>query len=1137
MNGSGSNNETWGGEAETVAESEMSLVGNELGKRRRRSKRKINGLGTDSKDANECQRFSQLNADSSEIFSEGKSSVDGEERLGDGKEQGRSQRLRCRQHELNAFQSEIDRRDVMESCDRTSYSAGREEEEEEKTENRSGPRRDCPGNRSSRSTCSEGSYSRRKHHKHKQKNKSQSRLSESPAVSPKVNPIFLWVRQEDTTIMEVLCEDYDYRNRLKLRRTHLGWRAIPKTKCFTEATAEEEDDKIGRLNKPKKMKKLKKKKKKKKTKKTMKRDKDKSSKKLKKSLQDNPNLIKECSVALYRSDLMLEKLETTKSRQKDTYEDVSIEETVQEANETVVERFPSPEATMAEDANVDIKPGRALTKSNSCEFSSHSRIKENIPRSISLDFSQIRSVGDWKLEVKEEGEGVNVAGKSESADEIQQDGEKQNENCYREDDFVGINADEPKDKKNHSENIVVDMTKHDSDFNDADCDELGQLLKVIPDLEFVVEEDLEEVDEDEWSTPTDLTLPKTPLPAKNADGQLSQLPVNISPVVTVTSTVRPPEPLTAPLPEVTITPIPKPAHQPKPKNNFLENLLSSGQNVKPELEERVESRKPILLDSSDRKSSKHFHEADSDSEVKSKRLNCEDITLKSLLSKQSVGKSADPKKCVSTNMDECPKSRLHDLLSEKSRSDPMSELKEVLSNPLLPVPDPLLVPRARLPALVASPASEIPRLLTINMEKNLEKRTTPPIMDSDVLEVSLSNLQTLLSSNPEKLGSPNSQDLANYQKSLETFLDWQRYQTQLMEKQLTNPRGLLPSGGFTNDVTDMAAATAFGQMLWLPYLSQFDVNANQNIMSMMCSMFNGDTKANSTKLSAPPQIHISQVPQPSPFLTPTSPMEIESHLKTLAMWQEAIVMQQTSQVSRTCSKVPTGNDSRRSTKTQYNSSSKKQFIGAHQQNIYGTPTSSRGESLFDEYQKRPKLSFEQKSGEHQRHIEAQPKYRHEPQFHLKKGFRNLGCQQPSEWQKNSRSNDKKRHPSGSISVKPLSNLLERNSRHYDKSWDQLESEKQKCAEFTDHIALRLQQFNTQIQKTKVKNEDAVEKQETQSPVVTPKLKVKNLVDPNMSPPQLLKQMAPEHLPPIAMDEPETIQEEGQSNVWHPLFGR
>ncbi|XP_067647098.1 uncharacterized protein [Eurosta solidaginis] len=58
---------------------------------------------------------------------------------------------------------------------------------------------------------------------------SVSKHNDDEPVCARVNPIFLWVKQEDTHIVEVRCEDYDKRNRIRITKTTNGWRAIPRT--------------------------------------------------------------------------------------------------------------------------------------------------------------------------------------------------------------------------------------------------------------------------------------------------------------------------------------------------------------------------------------------------------------------------------------------------------------------------------------------------------------------------------------------------------------------------------------------------------------------------------------------------------------------------------------------------------------------------------------------------------------------------------------------------------------------------------------------------------------------------------------------------------------------------------------------
>ncbi|XP_050302155.1 uncharacterized protein LOC126740257 [Anthonomus grandis grandis] len=78
---------------------------------------------------------------------------------------------------------------------------------------------------------------RRHHHRRRRASSAVSKQSRSlsPALErpPRVNPIFVWVRQEDTRIVDVKCEDYDKRNRILLTKTAHGWRAIPRTETLT----------------------------------------------------------------------------------------------------------------------------------------------------------------------------------------------------------------------------------------------------------------------------------------------------------------------------------------------------------------------------------------------------------------------------------------------------------------------------------------------------------------------------------------------------------------------------------------------------------------------------------------------------------------------------------------------------------------------------------------------------------------------------------------------------------------------------------------------------------------------------------------------------------------------------------------
>ncbi|KAG8229477.1 hypothetical protein J437_LFUL010358 [Ladona fulva] len=137
-------------------------------------------------------------------------------------------------------------------------SSGEAEREIRSVERNNYRKRSCSSSTTaSSSTASSTStvFSTRRRHKHRKRRRRRVRPLESeeeaaPVTSevsgepcnanptPRVNPIFVWAKQDDAaTILEVLCEDYDKRNRIRLTKTANGWRAIPRTERLAAATA------------------------------------------------------------------------------------------------------------------------------------------------------------------------------------------------------------------------------------------------------------------------------------------------------------------------------------------------------------------------------------------------------------------------------------------------------------------------------------------------------------------------------------------------------------------------------------------------------------------------------------------------------------------------------------------------------------------------------------------------------------------------------------------------------------------------------------------------------------------------------------------------------------------------------------
>jgi hypothetical protein len=374
--------------------------------------------------------------------------------------------------------------------------------------------------------------------------------------------------------------------------------------------------------------------------------------------------------------------------------------------------------------------------------------------------------------------------------------------------------------------------------------------------------------------PTDLSIPKTTM-------DTDDVPVK------TTAPILPAAPNAQPTP---VEAAPTPAHQPKPqhKSMFLESLLSSPRKCHPPPRPANDEPQPLDLGvslsrgsgsptvscSEERKSS-----TSTDSEVKltKKCIKAEDITLKNLLSKQSskvVERSATPEVVVETT--KAQKSRLLELLTSEPFSldqelDPITQLKKVLSDPELSVPDPMLVPRDRLRRLVASPAREIPRLLSTRPELRLPDALAYPalVRDPNLLVVSLAHLQRLLQNWTEEDAS-----------ACMILRDYQMYQQQ-QEAAVSELKQQQQNGEL---------AAALNQMLWLPYLTQLEATAmacgnNQDFLTMLNAVF---------PPSSYPQVQEGASQQQYPFLAPFAlpSADYKTQLEfqqALATWHEAMM--------------------------------------------------------------------------------------------------------------------------------------------------------------------------------------------------------------------------------------------------------
>lgn len=396
--------------------------------------------------------------------------------------------------------------------------------------------------------------------------------------------------------------------------------------------------------------------------------------------------------------------------------------------------------------------------------------------------------------------------------------------------------------------------------------------------------------------PTDLSIPKTITDTDN-------IPLK---TITILPAALNPQPTSE---EAT----PMPAHQPKPqhKSVFLESLLSSPRKCyEPPRQPNDEpqpldlgvcpSRGPSSPTISCSEGKKITATPDSEITLKTKSLKAEDITLKNLLGKHSsktVEKSSTSDVVMETASTH--KSRLLELLTSEpfsldQEADPLTQLKKVLSDPELSVPDPMLVPRDQLRRLVASPAREIPRLLSMRPELRFPEALAYAglVQDPDLLVVSHIHLQRLLQNWTEE-------DAATCM----SLCDYQMYQQQQQEAATAATSSELTQQQQQNG--DLAAA--LNQMLWLPYLTQLETAAmtcgnDQEFLTMLNAVF---------PPSSYPQIQGGTVQQQYPFIAPfTLPStDYKTQLEfqqALLAWHEAMTQAAVSSASVTNNHLPSG---------------------------------------------------------------------------------------------------------------------------------------------------------------------------------------------------------------------------------------
>lgn len=896
------------------------------------------------------------------------------------------------------------------------------------------------------SACSGGSsHRKRRHHKHRHR---QRRRSPTPTPIPRVNPIFVWIKQDDTRIVEVLCEDYDKRNRIRLTKTAQGWRAIPRTERLSSAGATA-------LSPP------------------------------------PPALASNTPLSFTTPDA------------------------------------PSSESARCETPPVTEQPSIAELPADG-SASDHNSVTSPAPE---VDHSTLRDESAAYDEAKE--------GEEEEAEGDEEREEEEVEHRLEEEEEDRDCEMEYEDEENEGP-IVNSALMYESPDNDA-VEKLHSPKSEVCESECAdcppEPEDEAMAEEEEDLLPTDLSIPKV---RKDEDEECKpkRLYIPRTPPISIPTPFPKFSPSSADLPTY---PEVKPAHQQRTQNKsmFLESLLSSPrkchQSPRPAVE-AIKGPAPLDLGPSSARSAGSPTVSCSDENrtvsTASPPKRCEDITLKNLLSRHPASIETDKAGQLQqqeTVESSSRKSRLLELLTSEPPDPPdaFTQLRKVLSDPEIVVPDPLLVPRDRLADLLSSPAREIPRLLALRPELRLPEALAYPALlrDPDILVVSLAHLTAAIQSQRKTNTIDEFATLGAYVQYQQRYQSQQQAADLMMDVQLkstpspANPTPPQPpppppppqqqqqqSTQQQNDIDAAAAAAAINQMLWLPYLNQLEAAAlacgnNQEFLSMLNAVF-------SPHQHQPP-------PPPYPFLAAMSPgnfglspMDYKTQVEfqqAIALWQEAM-LQAANNNNGKAKPVPPQKNGRfpHVARKTNNSSARTSPIAP---NFQQQTAQGRGGYNNGSYPTTSQLH-------HQYNVQR--------------------CRQNATGlsQKPDLHPETKAKPS--VTCKSLLNLLSSPRRHQESAPVALKVPQMRP---TQHHQQQHQNHKPPMSRDQTEENKPIDL----SPVTTPKLKVKqHLIDP-LHTPRLLKeelhQTLPDNLVVSSTAASPGAEKQTSPHLWHPLFGR
>lgn len=766
---------------------------------------------------------------------------------------------------------------------------------------------------------------RRQHRRRKasRRRRKQAKLLRKKTPPPRVNPIFVWTKIEDNQILDVQCEDYDKRNRILLTKTSRGWIAIPRTENSRVAkpgvtdnihyayyihninnnnNSEDNNTNTRKITKNK----------------TTLNNTDTSGPFL---YYKRKNVPRRTASVQVTSDIEAEDLEPPQEEPKPqpqepktsplwiSTDNVNIESLLPSHTIEVKRPLSRPEENESPIASTSANALDNLLAVAELEFN-----QQEWDRREEADMHDDEDVGDEDATSCDNE--MPVEEQIELIEELDQLIEKKSEECdYNEDDdhnhiamddiLTRLEQSLQSPEKNEEAKIPEDcISEKDTPQNVPDETELyfeksdpeaeapeESIVPVVEDSEQLndAEEqddvisladssylDEEEIDEEIQEAPTDLSVKTTTYIEDISDDQPEDLSI---PKGSAKSTPRPPSqnseaiqspqpsgiPAVPPSPDIVTTT----SHVPnKLKSVFLENLLSTtSKHMMLNSEVSITRQKePLDLGASHRKSasptvtcSEEIHSA-TEMEPPSKKFKPADITLRNLLDTEDTRNSE-----AKIPGSETP--RLLELLKNDTQPDPLTQLKQLIADPSITIPDPMLVPKEKFSIILTKPGTEIPKLLSERPELRLPDALAYPhiMQDPNMLVLNVDHLIQILS-------NKNAQCYNEAPKK--------GVSTQNQKKSEASRRKIY------NDLAqeiDSATKAAFNHMFWLPCINTEGMSQinNPEVIKAL-SDFPAFYQNQMTELS-----HLYQCP-PVPYPVQPPPVNYGNPME-VRLWQEAML--------------------------------------------------------------------------------------------------------------------------------------------------------------------------------------------------------------------------------------------------------